>query len=102
MAKILIPTPLRQFAGKQDSVVLAGATVGEVLQALTTQYGELRRHLYNDEGPGALTYKMTGGSAPLLRRRKSNGSSTSPRTPNRSSTDSPATSGLSRSSAPTC
>ncbi len=50
MPKILIPTPLRQFAGKQDSVVLAGATVGEVLQALTTQYGELRRHLYNDEG----------------------------------------------------
>ena len=50
MPKILIPTPLRQFAGKQDSVVLAGATVAEVLQALTTQYGELRRHLYNDEG----------------------------------------------------
>src|ERR1700722_2377533 len=50
MAKILIPTPLRQFAGKQDSVQLAGATVGEVLQSLTSQYGELRRHLYNDEG----------------------------------------------------
>jgi sulfur-carrier protein adenylyltransferase/sulfurtransferase len=50
MAKILIPTPLRQFAGKQDSVDLAGATVGEVLQSLTSQYGELRRHLYNDEG----------------------------------------------------
>src|SRR5579871_1830823 len=50
MAKILIPTPLRQFAGKQDSVVLSGATVGEVLQALTTQYGDLRRHLYTDEG----------------------------------------------------
>ena len=50
MAKILIPTPLRQFAGKQDSVVLAGATVGEVLQSLTSQYGELRRHLYTDEG----------------------------------------------------
>ena len=31
MAKILIPTPLRQFADKQDSVELAGATVGEVL-----------------------------------------------------------------------
>src|SRR5580693_651978 len=50
MAKILIPTPLRQFAGKQDSVTLAGATVGEVLQSLTSQYGDLRRHLYNDEG----------------------------------------------------
>jgi MoaD family protein len=50
MAKILIPTPLRQFAGKNDSVELSGATVGEVLQGLTSQYGDLRRHLYNDEG----------------------------------------------------
>jgi molybdopterin/thiamine biosynthesis adenylyltransferase/rhodanese-related sulfurtransferase/molybdopterin converting factor small subunit len=50
MAKILIPTPLRQYAGKQDSVEVAGATVAEVLQALTTQYADLRRHLYNDEG----------------------------------------------------
>ena len=50
MAKILIPTPLRQFADKKDSVQLAGATVGEVLTSLTGQYTELRRHLYNDEG----------------------------------------------------
>jgi adenylyltransferase/sulfurtransferase len=50
MAKILIPTPLRQYAGKQDSVELAGATVGEVLHSLTSQYSELRRHLYTDEG----------------------------------------------------
>jgi adenylyltransferase/sulfurtransferase len=50
MAKILIPTPLRQYAGKQDAVQLAGQTVGEVLQSLTSQYSDLRRHLYNDEG----------------------------------------------------
>src|SRR5437016_1830666 len=50
MAKVLIPTPLRQYAGKQDSVELAGATVGEVLQSLTSQYADLKRHLYNDEG----------------------------------------------------
>jgi adenylyltransferase/sulfurtransferase len=50
MAKILIPTPLRQFAGKQDSVELSGATVGDVLKQLTSQYADLRRHLYNDEG----------------------------------------------------
>src|SRR5258706_1166302 len=50
MAKVLIPTPLRQYAGKQDSVELAGATVGEVLQSLTSQYADLRRHLYTDEG----------------------------------------------------
>jgi molybdopterin/thiamine biosynthesis adenylyltransferase/rhodanese-related sulfurtransferase/molybdopterin converting factor small subunit len=50
MAKILIPTPLRQFADKKDSVQLTGSTVGEVLKSLTSQYAELRRHLYNDEG----------------------------------------------------
>ncbi len=50
MAKILIPTPLRQFTGKQDSVQLSGTTVGEVLKSLTSEYADLRRHLYNDEG----------------------------------------------------
>ncbi|MEZ5402813.1 MAG: ubiquitin-like small modifier protein 1 [Bryobacteraceae bacterium] len=50
MAKVLIPTPLRQYAGKNDSVEVAGATVGEVLGALTTQFPDLRKNLYNDEG----------------------------------------------------
>jgi sulfur-carrier protein adenylyltransferase/sulfurtransferase len=50
MAKILIPTPLRQFADKKDSVQLTGSTVGEVLKSLTSEYADLRRHLYNDEG----------------------------------------------------
>ena len=50
MAKILIPTPLRQYAEKHDSVELAGATVGEVLAALTTRFPDLRKQLFNDEG----------------------------------------------------
>ncbi len=50
MAKVLIPTPLRQYAGKQDSVELSGSTVGEVLAALTTQHPDLRKQLFNDEG----------------------------------------------------
>src|SRR5580693_586521 len=50
MAKVLIPTPLRQFTGKQDSVHAAGGTVGEVLTALTTQYPDLRKQIFNDEG----------------------------------------------------
>ncbi|MGH9665714.1 MAG: hypothetical protein ACRD9L_14915, partial [Bryobacteraceae bacterium] len=45
MAKVLIPTPLRQFAGQQNSVELSGGTVREVLDALTTKHLELRRHL---------------------------------------------------------
>jgi len=50
MAKILIPTPLRQYVEKKDSVELSGSTVGEVLTALTSEYSDLRRHLYSDEG----------------------------------------------------
>jgi len=50
MAKILIPTPLRQFTAKQDSVVVPGSTVGEVLAALTAEYPELRRQIFNPEG----------------------------------------------------
>jgi sulfur-carrier protein adenylyltransferase/sulfurtransferase len=50
MAKVLIPTPLRQFTGKQDAVVVAGTTVGEVLQALTAQFPDLRKQIFNDEG----------------------------------------------------
>ncbi|MGD1072422.1 MAG: MoaD/ThiS family protein [Bryobacteraceae bacterium] len=50
MARILIPTPLRQFAEKNDSVELTGATVGEVLGALTSRFPDLKKHLYNDEG----------------------------------------------------
>jgi sulfur-carrier protein adenylyltransferase/sulfurtransferase len=48
--KILIPTPLRPFTDKQDSVELDGATVGELLDGLTTKYSQLRQHLYNPEG----------------------------------------------------
>jgi len=50
MPKVLIPTPLRQYAAASDSVELAGGTVGEVLTALTARHEELRRHLFNDEG----------------------------------------------------
>jgi adenylyltransferase/sulfurtransferase len=50
MAKILIPTPLRQFAGKQDTIELPGTTVGEVLGALTAHFPDLKKHLYSDEG----------------------------------------------------
>jgi sulfur-carrier protein len=50
MAKVLIPTPLRQYADKKDTIELKGSTVGEVLTALTTQHADLRKHLFNDEG----------------------------------------------------
>jgi sulfur-carrier protein adenylyltransferase/sulfurtransferase len=47
---IYIPTPLRQFTGSQDTVVASGQTVGEALSDLTGRFGELRRHLYTEDG----------------------------------------------------
>ena len=48
--RVLIPTPLRPYTNQQDTVEVDGTTVGELLAALTTQYSDLRRHLYSDEG----------------------------------------------------
>lgn len=50
MAKVSIPTPLRQFTEQKDTVEFAGATVGEVLNGLAGEFGGLRQHLFNDEG----------------------------------------------------
>ncbi len=50
MAKVVIPTPLRQYTGKQDTVTIPGSTVGEVLNALTSQYPDLRKQIFTDEG----------------------------------------------------
>lgn len=48
--KILIPTPLRQYAEKKDVIEVGGRTVGEGLSALTSRYPDLRRQLYTEEG----------------------------------------------------
>ncbi|HEV2491741.1 MAG TPA: MoaD/ThiS family protein [Terriglobia bacterium] len=48
--KVIVPTPLRQYAGKRDSVEVEGKTVAEALAGLTSQYGDLRRHLFTDDG----------------------------------------------------
>ena len=50
MAKILIPTPLRPYTDKQDSVDATGATIGELLADLTTRHAGLKQHLYNEQG----------------------------------------------------
>lgn len=48
--KVLIPAPLRRYAGNQDSLQLDGQSVGEVMGDLTARYGELKKHLYGDDG----------------------------------------------------
>jgi len=50
MAKILIPTPLRPYTDKQDTVEASGATVGELLADLTAKHAGLKAHLFNEQG----------------------------------------------------
>ncbi|HXJ06136.1 MAG TPA: MoaD/ThiS family protein [Candidatus Acidoferrum sp.] len=48
--KVMIPTPLRVYAGKRDSADIAAATVGEALGRLTSEFDELRKHLFTEDG----------------------------------------------------
>ena len=48
--KIFIPTPLRQYAGKQDAVEVHASTVNDALSKLTSTHPDLKRHLYTDDG----------------------------------------------------
>jgi sulfur-carrier protein len=50
MSKIHIPTPLRQYVGKQPTIEVKGATVAEAMDALVSQHPEVKRHLYTDDG----------------------------------------------------
>jgi len=45
-----IPTPLRPYVGGRDTVETPPGTVGEVLQRLTADFGQLRVHLFRDDG----------------------------------------------------
>ena len=49
-AKVYIPTPLRAYVGNQEALELEGETVEEVLKNLIQQYGDLKKHLFNEEG----------------------------------------------------
>jgi adenylyltransferase/sulfurtransferase len=50
MAKILIPTALRQFTEQKDTVEVNGGTVGEALQALVSHYPNIKKNIYTDQG----------------------------------------------------
>jgi molybdopterin converting factor small subunit len=50
MPKIHIPTPLRQYAGKQAAIDVRSGTVADALSDLVAKHPDLRRHLYSDDG----------------------------------------------------
>src|SRR3989338_9906693 len=50
MAKVLIPTALKNFTAQNDTFQLEGKNVGEALAALTNQFSALKPHLFTSEG----------------------------------------------------
>jgi len=45
-----IPTPLRQYVGQAETLTIEGKTVGDALHKLTSQYPDLKKHLYSEDG----------------------------------------------------
>jgi molybdopterin synthase sulfur carrier subunit len=50
MAKVRIPTQLRELSGGQSEVAVAGDTVADVLAALDTAHPGFRDRLFDDAG----------------------------------------------------
>ncbi|QHN04262.1 MoaD/ThiS family protein [Granulicella sp. WH15] len=47
---IHIPTPLRAYTDRQEAVTVTGTTVAAALEALVTQFPDLRNNLYSADG----------------------------------------------------
>ena len=50
MAKVKLPTQLRDAAGGSSAVEAGGSTVGEVLESVYATHGELRERIADGEG----------------------------------------------------
>ncbi len=50
MAKVNIPTPLRQYTGGDAEIEVGGGSVGEALGNLTETHPDLKQHLYTGDG----------------------------------------------------
>jgi molybdopterin converting factor small subunit len=48
--KIHIPTPLRAYTGGKETINVTGTTVGGALEQMTTDFPELKTHLFTGEG----------------------------------------------------
>jgi adenylyltransferase/sulfurtransferase len=48
--RIHIPTPLRAYTDRQAVIEVQGGTVGEALADLVARHGDLKRHLYDENG----------------------------------------------------
>ncbi|MGB7847685.1 MAG: MoaD/ThiS family protein [Candidatus Acidiferrum sp.] len=50
VVKVMIPTPLRPHAGGKAAAEFSAKTVAEALGQLTTEFGDLKRHLFTEDG----------------------------------------------------
>jgi molybdopterin converting factor small subunit len=48
--KVIIPTPLRVYAGKKQSTEVTAGSVGDALAQLTNEFAELKKHLFTEDG----------------------------------------------------
>jgi MoaD family protein len=58
---VKIPTQLRAATGGESTTIVDGETVGEVLDALYTQFGELRSRIAEDGGLRRFVNVYVGG-----------------------------------------
>ena len=50
MAIVIIPTPLRKFTNQTARLHVEAGTVGEIIERLTLDFPELKKHLLDPEG----------------------------------------------------
>jgi molybdopterin converting factor small subunit len=50
MATVIIPTPLRKFTNQTSRLQVDAGTVGEIIEKLTHDFPELKKHLLDAQG----------------------------------------------------
>ena len=50
MATVIIPTPLRKFSNQTAKIQVDAATVGEIIEKITLDFPELKKHLLDGQG----------------------------------------------------
>jgi molybdopterin converting factor small subunit len=50
MATVVIPTPLRKFTNQTAKLQISAHTVGEIIDSLTRDFPDLKKHLLDEQG----------------------------------------------------
>jgi molybdopterin synthase sulfur carrier subunit len=50
MATVIIPTPLRKFTNQTARLQVDAGTVGEIIDKITLEFPELKKHLLDQQG----------------------------------------------------